>query len=61
MSFDPLHLIPDLTGRDAAYEFQTVKFNSALPAVTQENVDMRQRQRCLNAPLLKKQLGSDPN
>jgi hypothetical protein len=43
MSFDPLQLIPDLTGRDATYEFQTVKFNSALPAITQENVDMRQQ------------------
>jgi hypothetical protein len=43
MSFDPLQLIPDLTGGDAAHEFQTVKFNSALPAVTQENVHMRQQ------------------
>jgi hypothetical protein len=43
MSFDPLQLIPDLTGRDAAYKFQTVKFNSALPPVTQKNVDMRQQ------------------
>ncbi len=43
MSFDPLQLIPDLTGSDTAYEFQTVKFNSALPAVAQKNVDMRQQ------------------
>ena len=43
MSFDPLQLVPDLTGGDAAHEFQTVKFNSALPAVAQENVDMRQQ------------------
>ena len=43
MSFDPLQLVPDLTCSDAAYEFQTVKFNSALPAVAQKNVDMRQQ------------------
>jgi hypothetical protein len=43
MRFNPLQLILDLPGRDTAYEFQTVKFNSALPAVTQENVDMRQQ------------------
>jgi hypothetical protein len=43
MRLNPLQLFLDLPGSDTAYEFQTVKFNSALPAVIQENVDMRQQ------------------